>query len=126
GDPRAARHLGPPAGRRRGLGAVLAATLLAVADAGGVQGAADDVVLDRWEVLDPAATDQHDRVLLEVVADARDVRRDLHLVGQAHARDLAQGRVRLLGRHRPDLQAHAALLRGARDRHLAASQAVPV
>src|SRR4029079_15620364 len=109
-----------------GLRAVLAATLLAVAHAGGVEGAADDVVLDRREVLHAAAADQDHRVLLEVVADTGDVGRDLHLVGQPHARDLAQRRVRLLGRHRPDLQAHAALLRGARDRHLAASQAVPV
>src|SRR4051794_39284188 len=109
-----------------GLRAVLAATLLAVADAGGIEGAADDVVLDRREVLHPAAADEDDGVLLEVVADAGDVGRDLHLVGQPDARDLAQRRVRLLGRHRPDLQAHAPLLGGTRDRHLAASQAVPV
>src|SRR5439155_4980870 len=115
-----------PADGRGGLCAVLAATLLAVAHAGGVEGAADDVVLDRGQVLDPAAADEHDRVLLQVVADARDVGRDLHLVGQAHARDLAQRGVRLLGRHRPHLEAHAALLRGARNRHLALAQAVPV
>src|SRR6478609_7711803 len=115
---------GPRSGR--GLRAVLAATLLAVAHAGGVERAADDVVLDRRQVLHAATADEDHRVLLEVVADARDVGRDLHLVGQPHARDLAQRRVRLLGRHRPDLQAHAPLLGGTRDRHLAASQAVPV
>jgi hypothetical protein len=49
--------------------AVLAATLLAVADAGGVEGAADDVVLDRRQVLHLAAAHEDDRVLLEVVAD---------------------------------------------------------
>src|SRR5688572_4789639 len=75
-----------------GLRAVLAATLLAVAHAGGVEGAADDVVLDRREVLDPPAADEDHRVLLEVVADARDVGRDLHLVRQANAGDLAKGR----------------------------------
>src|SRR2546430_3733165 len=37
-------------------------------------------------------------VLLEVVALARDVGADLHAVGEAHARDLAQRRVRLLDR----------------------------
>ena len=78
------------------------------------------------QVLDPAAADEHDRVLLQVVPDARDVGRDLHLVGQAHAGDLAQRGVRLLGRHRAHLKADAALLRGARDRHLALPQAVPV
>src|SRR4051812_19898926 len=51
-----------------GLRAVLAATLLAVAHAGGIEGAADDVVLDRREVLHPAAADEDDGVLLEVVA----------------------------------------------------------
>src|SRR5262245_43872819 len=109
-----------------GLGAVLAATLLAVAHAGGIKGAADDVVLDGREVLHPATAHEHDRVLLQVVADARDVGRDLHLVAELDARDLAQRRVRLLGRHRAHLQAHAPLLGRARDRHLTASQAVPV
>src|ERR1043165_5775768 len=87
--------LRPTADRRRGLGAVLAPTLLAVAHAGGIERAADDVVLDRRQVLDPAAANQHDRVLVEVVPDPRDVGRDLHLVGQADACDLAQRGVRL-------------------------------
>src|SRR4029077_8367341 len=43
-----------PGDGRRGLGAVLAAALLAVAHAGSVEGAADDVVLDRREVLHAA------------------------------------------------------------------------
>src|SRR5262245_25063326 len=50
-----------------GLGAVLAATLLAIAHAGGIKGAADDVVLDRREVLHAAAAHEHHRVLLQVV-----------------------------------------------------------
>ena len=51
------------------------------------------------------------RVLLQVVALAGDVGRDLDPVGQAHARDLAQRRVRLLRRRGVDAHAHAALLR---------------
>src|SRR3990172_2836694 len=54
---------------------------------------------------------EHDGVLLEVVADAGDVAGDLDLRGQAHAGDLAQGRVRLLGRHRVDAGADATTLR---------------
>src|SRR5439155_15220720 len=108
----------PRSGRR--LGTVLAAALLPVTDAGRVEGAADDVVLDRREVLDPPTADEDDGVFLEVVADPRDVGRDLHLVRQPDAGDLAEGRVRLLGRHRSHLETDAALLRGARDRHLAA------
>src|SRR3954471_21189531 len=45
---------GPRPGRAGGLGAVFAATLLPVADAGGVERAPDDVVLDRRQVLDLA------------------------------------------------------------------------
>src|SRR4029077_11733111 len=111
---------------RGGLGAVFAADLLAVTHTGGIARAADDVVLDRWEVLHAAAADEDDRVLLQVVPDARDVGGDFHAVGQAHSGDLAQGGVRLLGRHGPDLQADPPLLGGARDGDLALPQAVPV
>src|SRR3954468_20943364 len=41
-----------------GLRAVLATTLLAVAHAGGIEGPADDVVLDRGEVLHPATANE--------------------------------------------------------------------
>src|SRR3954464_1024958 len=78
------------------LRAVTAASLLAVLHALGVERAADDLVADTGEVLHPAAADEHDRVLLEVVTDTGDVRRDLDAAGQAHAGDLAEGRVRLL------------------------------
>src|SRR6266545_1642839 len=82
---------GPPTDGGRGLGAVLAPALPAIPDAGRVEGAADDVVLDRGQVLHLAAPDEHDRVLLKVVADARDVSRDLHAVGQPDAGNLAHG-----------------------------------
>src|SRR2546422_751261 len=73
-----------------GLHAVLRARLLAVRGAGGVQRPAHDLVANAREVLDAAAADEHDRVLLEVVALAGDVGGDLHAVGQPHARDLAK------------------------------------
>src|SRR5579859_6450459 len=60
------------------LGAVLRAGLLAVGDAARVERGADDLVAEARQVLDAAAADEHDRVLLEVVALARDVRADLH------------------------------------------------
>src|SRR5918911_4925128 len=60
-------------------------------------------------------------MLLEVVTLAGDVRRDLHAVRQADARDLAQGGVRLLRRRRIDARADAALLRaGLQRRNLVA------
>ena len=60
------------------LGAVAATGLLAVLDARGVERAADDLVADAREVLHTAAADEHDGVLLEVVALAGDVGGDLH------------------------------------------------
>src|SRR5260370_15705556 len=95
----------------RPLSAVFRAALAPVLDALGVVRAADDVIAHAGQVLDPAAADQHDRMLLQVVALAGDVAGDLEAVGQAHARDLAQGRVRLFRRRRVDAPAHPAFLR---------------
>ena len=85
--------------------------LVAAVDARRVERAAQDVVAHAGQVADATAADEHDRVLLQVVALARDVGRDLLAVREAHARDLAQGRVGLLRRLGLDLQADAALLR---------------
>src|SRR5215471_6656000 len=74
------------------LRAVPAASLLAVADALSVQRATDDLVPDAGQVLHPAATHEHDRVLLQVVADAGDVRGDLDLAGQPDTSYLPQSR----------------------------------
>src|SRR3954462_7570643 len=92
------------------LRAVTAAGLLAVLDALGVERAADDLVADTREVLHPAAADEHDRVLLQVVADAGDGRRHLDPAGEPHAGHLAERGVRLLRRGRVDARAHAAPL----------------
>ena len=77
----------------------------------GVERPADDVVPHARQVLHAAPADEHDRVLLQVVAHARDVGRDLDAVGEPDARDLAQRRVRLLRRRGEDAHAHAPLLR---------------
>src|SRR5215468_9360146 len=95
------------------LRAVAAARLLAVADALGVEGPADDLVADSGQVPHPAAAHQHDRVLLQVVPDARDVGGDLDLAGEPDPRHLAQGGVRLLGRGRVDARANAPALGAA-------------
>src|SRR5688500_18512835 len=83
------------------------ARLIAAVDAECIERAADDVVANAGEILDAATAHEHDRVLLQVVALARDVRPDLTTIAQAHARYLAQSRVGLLGSHRLDAQAHA-------------------
>src|SRR5215203_311043 len=87
------------------LGPVAGAGLPAVADTLGVEGSADHLVTDAGQVLHPAAPDEHDGVLLQVVADARGVGGDLDAAGQPDAADLAQGRVGLLGRGRVDARA---------------------
>ena len=55
-------------------------------------------------------------MLLKVVADAGNVGRHFDAVGQAHARDLAEGRVRLLRGLREHADADAALLRAVLQR----------
>src|ERR687885_2245583 len=106
-----------PAAARRGtllrLHAVLRAGLLAVRHPGGVERAADDLVADARQVLDAAAAHEHHGVLLQVVALARDVDRDLHPVREPHACDLAQRRVRLLRGGGVDARADAATLGGS-------------
>src|ERR1700733_4241207 len=98
------------------LRAVTAAGLLAVADALGVQGAADDLVAHTREVAHPATAHQHDGVLLKVVAHARDVRGDLDLAREPDPGHLAQRRVRLLGGGRVDARADPAALRAGLER----------
>src|SRR5437764_4983535 len=93
------------------LGAVLRTALLAPLGAGRVEGAAHHVIADTGEVLDAAAADQDDGVFLEVVPDPGDVGGDLLAGGEAHARDLPQRRVRLLGGGRIDTHADATPLR---------------
>src|SRR5688500_10849789 len=97
--------------RLRPLRPVLAARLLASLHADRVERPADDVVPDARQVLHASPADQHDRVLLQVVPHARNVRRHLDAVGQPDARDLAQRRVRLLRRRGENPHANAALLR---------------
>src|ERR1700755_3523420 len=89
---------------------VAASRLLAVTDALGVERAADDLVTHTGEVLHPAAANQHDRVLLQGVAHARDVGSDLDLAGEPDAGDLPKRRVRLLRGGRVDAGADAAAL----------------
>src|SRR5687768_3396964 len=88
------------------LGAVAAAGLLSVPHALRVQGTTDDLVANARQVLHPAATHQHDRVLLQVVPNARDVRGHLDAAGEPDPGHLAQRGVRLLRRRGVDARAY--------------------
>src|SRR5690606_23424845 len=75
-----------------------------------IQRAPDDVVPYARQVLHAAAADENDRMFLKIMPLAGDVRRDLLVVAEAHARNLAESRVRLLRCGRVHARADAALL----------------
>src|SRR6202020_2943545 len=107
------------AGPLRGMSALLllrsvaAPGLLTVADPLGVEGASDDLVTHTRQVTNPAASHQHDGVLLEVVADSGDVGGDFDLARQPHPGHLAQRGVGLLRRGRVDTRADTPALGAA-------------
>ena len=79
------------------LGAVLGASLHTSVDALSIEGTADDVVTHTREVLDTAAADHDDGVLLQVMADTGDVRGNFIAIGQAHTGDLRSAEFGFLG-----------------------------
>jgi hypothetical protein len=98
------------------LGTILGAALLAVGDADRIERSTHNVVANSREILDATAADEHDRVLLQVVADAWDVGRNFDPVREANARNLAEGRVWLLGGLGVDAGADATTLRRTLER----------
>src|SRR6266496_2062104 len=93
------------------LRAIFPTTLHSSLHTDGVQRPADDVIAHARQILDAAAADEHQRVLLEVVADTRNVGGDLDAIGEPHARYFAQRGIRLLRGLCEDADANAALLR---------------
>src|SRR3546814_17824556 len=65
------------------------------------------MIADAGQVAHTAAANQHDRVLLKVMAFAWDVADHFALVGETHLGDLAKRRVRLLRGRGVDARAHA-------------------
>jgi hypothetical protein len=68
------------------------------------------MIADTGQVFNPASADKYYRVFLKVMAFARNVGRDLNVIGQPDTGDLAQSRVRLFGGHSFDLHTYAAFL----------------
>src|SRR5439155_11144333 len=102
------------AGRKlsfRPLRAIFRARLLAVCNSRRVQRSTNDMVANARKVLYTAATDQDDRVFLQIVADTGDVGCNFNPIGQTHTCNFAKGRIRLLWRRRIHAGAHASLLR---------------
>ena len=106
----------PLAGRRGAarlwsLGSVLGAAAVTPVHARGVERATHDMVTHTRQILHTAATNQHDRVFLQVVPFARNVGGHFDAVGEANAGHLAERGVRLLRRGGVDASAYATLLR---------------
>src|ERR1700682_4455859 len=68
------------------LGAVLRAPLVAPRNAGRIQRSAHHVITHSRQILHTSSADQHNRVLLQVMANARDIRRHFNSICQTNAR----------------------------------------
>ncbi len=64
------------------LGSIFRSALLAVGSPSRVQRSTNDVIAHSRKVSNPAASDKNNRVLLQIVADAGDIRRHFHAVGK--------------------------------------------
>src|SRR5215470_11087435 len=95
----------------RPLGSILGATLLAIGYSCRVQRSAHHVITYAGQVFHAASTYEHDRVLLQVVSNARNVGRHLNSVGETDTRNFAQRRIRLFRRLRINAGTDAAPLR---------------
>ena len=98
-------------GRGLLLDTVKRAALLAAVDAEAVERSTNHVVANAGQIAHTTSANKHDRVLLEIVPLATDVRRDFAPVREAHTGNFAERLVRLLRRDGLDLQAHATPLR---------------
>lgn len=92
------------------LRAVTAAGLLTAVDPEGISATANDLVTNPWKVPHPAASNQNDRVFLEIVTFTRNVNRHFFAIAQSDPSDLSESRVRLLWSHGSDEQANALFL----------------
>src|SRR5690349_5521036 len=97
----------------RALGAIFRTALPTISDADRIERAANYVIADARKIFHTATANQNNRVLLQVVADTRDVSRNFDPIGQAHTSNLTQRRVRLFGRLRVYAGTNTALLRAA-------------
>ncbi len=94
------------------FGAIEGTSLASGFDAGAVQGAADDVITDTWQIFDTTATNHDGAVFLKVVAFPADVGGDFISVGQTDTSVFAKSGVWLLRGHCANTSANATLLGG--------------
>ena len=97
----------------RTLVAVTAAGLTTITHAQSIQNTTDHLIPHTREVTNSSAANQHDRVLLQIVAFARNISSDLFAIRKSHTSHLSKSRVRLFGGYRLHLKTDATLLRAA-------------
>src|SRR4051812_12861694 len=69
------------------------------------------MVTNTRQIFHTTAANQHDRVLLEVVANTRDIGGHFYSIGEAHTSHLPESRIRLLRRSGVNTSANTAALR---------------
>lgn len=90
---------------------VFASPSFPILDPTGIELAADNVISHTRQVFDSAAADEHDRVFLQIVSNARNIGYDFMAVGQSNLGNLSDGRVGLLWRNSVNLCANSSLER---------------
>ena len=92
------------------FGAVFGTGLHSAVNALCIEGASDDVVTHTGKVLYTAASDQNNRVLLQVMTHARNVSRNFNTVRETNSGELSERGVGLFGGIGFHYRAHASLL----------------
>lgn len=95
----------------RFLATVPATRLSSLVDSQSILSTPNDLISNTRQIANPPASDQDDRVFLQIVTFARNINSDFLAIAQANTGDLPQGRVRLFRSHRSNLQANTLLLR---------------
>ena len=94
----------------RPFGAILRSTLLPPLNSYRVERSPNNVISNSRQVLNSTAANQHNRVLLKIVANPRDVRSHLYRISEANAGHLSKRRVGFLRRLSVNTRTDPALL----------------
>ena len=95
------------------LRAVFGAALFTISDALSIERSANSMITNTRKIFHTASADQNDRVLLKIVADARNVGSDFVTIRQTNTANFTKSRIRLLRSRGVNAGANAAALRAA-------------
>src|SRR5262249_27997603 len=95
----------------RFLRSVFGAPLPPFLNPNGIQSSANDVIANAWEIFDATSSDKHDRMFLQIVSDAGNIRSNFDSVREPDTGHFSQRRVGLFGCGSVYTRAHPSLLR---------------